>query len=139
MTLWSIWPVVATRHQVLRSPVRVLVVDHALLRNLRVLPLNETVVVPALVRSVIHTTLPRAQESCPPSWSAAVAGPIRSIATSRPVVAQTTKRRRNMTLTLAIRWAALWAAPGPPLTAATRSCRVAMTRPATLWRVGERR
>jgi hypothetical protein len=48
---------VDTRQRVARTPVRVLVVDHCCLRTLLVPVLQATVVIPALVRSVISTTL----------------------------------------------------------------------------------
>jgi hypothetical protein len=67
VTRWSICPVVVTRHQVVRCPVRSLLVDHCLLRSLWVPTFQLTDVVPALVRSVIHTTLPTAQVNDPNS------------------------------------------------------------------------
>jgi hypothetical protein len=99
VTWWSICPVVDTHHRVARSPVRVLVVDHCCLRSLRLPPFQVTAVVPALVRSVIHTTLPTAQLNDPNSESLATAGPVSSVADSTAATTPTTTRRTNTGLT----------------------------------------
>jgi hypothetical protein len=99
VTRWSICPVVNTRHQVARCPVRVLVVDHCCLRIFRLPLFQVTVVVPALVRSVIHTTLPTAQVNDPNSESLATAGPASSVADSTAATTPSMARRTNIGLT----------------------------------------
>jgi hypothetical protein len=53
VTSWSMEAVVVTRHHVERCPVRVLVVDQACLLMCLVAVRQDTVVIPALVRSVM--------------------------------------------------------------------------------------
>jgi hypothetical protein len=67
--------VVATLHEVDRRPVRWVVVDQPFLSMRRTTSPYETVVTPALVRSVITTVCPAGHRSDPDSESSARAGP----------------------------------------------------------------